>query len=145
MDCRIEARMQAFVSELAREHQQELAEAGTLVDLEELTCQIGDEVTRLLTEQELARRGQQGLDKPAECPDCGAYCLPQPDPEPVVLTGLRGQLVYQQPRHFCTRCRRSFFPSGRPFGDPCAQHGHHQGAAEGGLGGNEQSQLSAGR
>lgn len=120
MDCRIEARMRAFVNELAREHQQELAAAGTLVDLEELTCQIGNEVTRLLTEQELSRRGQEGRDRSAECPDCRRSCPALPDPEPVVLAGLRGQLAYQQPKHFCNRCRRSFFPSGRPLGSASA-------------------------
>lgn len=145
MDCRIKARMQAFVEELAREHQQELAAAGTLVDLEELTCELGDEVTRLLTEQELGRRGRQGFDQPAECPDCGRHCVPMPDPDPVVLTGLRGQLAYQQPRHFCDRCRRTFFPSGGPPGDPRAQHGHAQGAREGRVGRDKQPQLRTGR
>ena len=51
--------MNAMVAELSREHQAELAAAGALVDLEELTCQIGDEVTRMLTERELARRGRE--------------------------------------------------------------------------------------
>jgi hypothetical protein len=134
MDCRLEARMKAMVAELAREHAAELAAAGTLVDLEELTCQIGDEVTRSLTEQELVRRGQEQRGQPADCPDCGRYCVPMPDAEPVVLAGLRGSVAYAQPRHFCDRCRRSFFPSGRPLGDSSAKHGHNQSLAEGGLG-----------
>jgi hypothetical protein len=112
MDCRLKARMREVVTELAREHAAELAAAGTLVDLEELTCQIGDEFTRLLTEQELSRRGEQAQAKPANCPDCDRYCVPMPDPEPVLLTGLRGELAYRQPRHYCDRCRRSFFPAG---------------------------------
>lgn len=123
MDCRLEARMRTFVEELAREHQQELAAAGTLVDLEELTCQIGDEVTRLLTEQELIRRGQESPAQPAECPDCGRSCLPDAESEPVVLAGLRGEIAYSQPKHFCDRCRRSFFPSGGPLGLAAAQQG----------------------
>lgn len=145
MDCRIEAKTRAFVEELAREHQQELAAAGTIVDLEELTCQIGDSITRLLTEQELRRRGQEGFSQPAECPDCGRHCLPMPDPEPVVLTGLRGPVAYQQPRYFCDRCRRSFFPSRGPLGAAAAKYGDHQGAAKDCVGRREQSQLSAGR
>lgn len=120
MDCRLEARMKAMVEALAREHQQELAAAGTLVDLEELTCQIGDEVTRMLTEQELVRRGQEQHGQPADCPDCGRHCVPISDPEPVLLTGLRGELAYAQPRHFCDRCRRSFFPAGRALGPATA-------------------------
>src|ERR1700677_3985523 len=108
MDCRLEARMKAMVAELAREHAAELAAAGKLVDLEELTCQIGDEVTRMLTERELVRRGQERGQRAAECPDCGRICLPDADPEPVVLAGLRGDVAYTQPKHFCDRCRRSF-------------------------------------
>ena len=56
MEGRLAARVKAFAEELAQEHQAELAAAGRLVDLEELTCQIGDAVTRLLWEQELVRR-----------------------------------------------------------------------------------------
>lgn len=137
MDCRLKARMTAMVEALAREHQQELAAAGTLVDLEELTCQIGDEVTRLLTERELVRRGQSGLDRPASCPDCGQTCPPKPDPDPVILTGMRGELAYSQPCHYCDRCRRSFFPSGRAIGAARPQYRQHQGAATSGLGGKQ--------
>lgn len=144
MDYRLEARMKAMVADLAREHAAELAAAGTIIDLEELTCQIGDEVTRRLTEQELVRRGQQARGKPAACPDCEEPCLPLPDPEPVVLTGLRGALAYSQPRHYCDRCRRSFFPDGRSVGPAGPEHGDDQGPREGGLGGSQQRQLPAG-
>jgi hypothetical protein len=57
-----------------------------------------------------------------------------PDPEPVVLTGLRGELAYSQPRHYCDRCRRSFFPSGGAIGNGAAQHSHDQRTQKGGLG-----------
>ena len=60
MDCRLQARIKTVVEELAREHHAELAAAGTMVDLEELTCQIGDEVTRRLTERELIASRPRG-------------------------------------------------------------------------------------
>jgi hypothetical protein len=113
MECRFQDRVQALVAQLAREHQQELADAGTLVDLEDLTCEIGDEVTRLLTEQELVRRVETWSPDPVACPDCSQASLPDAEPEPVVLTGLRGTLAFNQPKHFCSRCRRSFFPAVR--------------------------------
>lgn len=113
MDCRFQQRVKDLVTQLAREHQQELAAAGTLVDLEELTCEMGDEVTRLLTEQELVRRGREGAGEPVACPDCGRHSPPDAEPEPVVLAGLRGELAFVQPKHFCERCRRSFFPAVR--------------------------------
>lgn len=53
MECRMRTRVKAMVEQLAREHQQELAAAGTLVNLEELTAQIGDEFGRQLCENEL--------------------------------------------------------------------------------------------
>src|SRR4030042_1847300 len=111
MECRLEARIKAVIETLAREHQQELAEAGTLVDLEALTCQIGDMVTRELTQQEVVRRARAVDTEQAECPDCGAFC-PRGEPGPVVLDGLRGQPAYNQPRSFWRRGGRTFFPAG---------------------------------
>jgi len=131
----MKARVKAMVEELVREHQQELAAAGTLLDLEELTCRIGDEVGRQLCESELgnrARRAAEAEQRP--CPECGLLC-PRGQPEPTVLQGLRGDVGFNQPTYFCRRCRRSFFPSGRSFGDPGAEHGHTQDFAEDGLGG----------
>lgn len=145
MEGRLEARMKEMVEQLAREHQQELAAAGTLVDLEELTCQIGDEFTRLLTEKELIRRGEAHPRQAAVCPDCGRSCPPDDEPEPVTLMGLRGELEYRQPKHFCDRCRRSFFPAGGAVGDSVAEPRHAAGVAEGDLGRREQRQLRAGR
>ena len=141
MECRLQDRVRTLVMELAREHQQELAAAGRLVDLEELTCQIGDEVTRQLTEQELVRRGSELMDQPAECPDCGRVGLPRVEPEPVVLAGLRGEIAYQQPCHYCDRCRRSFFPSGSAARPAAAEHGDPQGLAKGRLGRRQRKQL----
>jgi hypothetical protein len=138
MECRLQDRIKIVVETLAREHYQELAAAGTLVDLEELTCQIGDEVARLLSQHELARRGHEHASQAAECPDCGRSYLPDADPEPVVLAGARGELAFNQPKHYCDRCRRSFFPDGRPFGRARSQHGDDQGFAKGGVGRGEQ-------
>lgn len=137
--------MKELVEQLAREHQQELAAAGTLLDLEELTCRVGDEFTRLLTEKELVRRGERHPRQAADCPDCGCPCLPDHEPEPVTLIGLRGELEYQQPKHFCDRCRRSFFPASGAFGDSVTEPRHAAGVAEGGLVRRQQRQLRAGR
>lgn len=141
MECRLQDRVRTLVMELAREHQQELAAAGRLADLEELTCQIGDEVTRQLTERELVRRGAELMDQPTECPDCGRVCLPRVEPEPVVLAGLRGEIAYPQPCHYCDRCRRSFFPSGSAARPAAAEHGDPQGLAKGRLGRRQRKQL----
>jgi len=110
------SRINATAEALAREYQQELAAKGTLMDLEELTCQIGDGIARRLCEKVLADRGERAADiGMAECPDCGAACA-RSDVEPVVLDGLRGPLGFTQPKYFCRHCRRSFFPSGSNVG-----------------------------
>lgn len=145
MDCRLQARMREMVEELAREHQRELAAAGTLVDLEELTCRIGDEFTRLLTEKELVRRGHKQGGEAARCPDCQRPCLADHEPEPTVLQGLRGEVAFAQAKYFCDRCRRSFFPSVGGTGFGAAKRRHHESVAEGDLGGRQQWQLPVGR
>src|SRR5215210_545644 len=101
MDCRLEARVKQMVEALALEHRRELAAAGTLVDLEELTCQIGDAVTQQLTQKELVRRGHEHRLEDADCPTCGRHCLPDDEPEPTVLIGLRGELGFAQSKYFC--------------------------------------------
>ncbi len=137
MDGRLKARMKEMVEALAREQQQELAAAGTLLDLETLTCQIGDEFTRLLTEHELTRRSEEHS-LPANCPDCGRACLADHEREPTVLVGLRGELAFSQAKHFCDRCRRSFFPSGGAAGHSATQSGDDLRAAKSDLGRRQQ-------
>jgi len=134
MECRLETKLKVMIEGLGREHQQELEAAGTFVDLEELTCQIGDMVARELTQREVTRRAEALDVEEARCPDCGKLCS-RGEPEPVVLDGLRGQLVYRQPSYFCRHCRRSFFPDGCVPGAGGAEHGHAERLAEDGLGG----------
>jgi hypothetical protein len=144
MECNLESKLKAMVEGLAREHQQEMGAAGTLVDLEELACQIGDMVARELTQREVARRAEALDADEAECPDCGDLC-PRGDSEPVLLDGLRGPIGYQQPSYFCRRCRRSFFPAGRFLGSAGTRHGDAQCVEEDGLGGQQPGQLRDGR
>jgi len=141
MDCRLRTKIRGLVEDLAREHQKELAKAGTFVDLEELTCQIGDEVARQLCQHELVGRGERAVQEEiAKCPECGEPCMAG-EPEPTVLEGLRGELAYSQPTYYCRRCRRSFFPDGRFAGRAGAKHRDAERVAEDGLGGKQSGQL----
>jgi hypothetical protein len=137
MDCRLKARVREMAEQLAKEHQQELAAAGTLVDLEELTCQIGDELGRLLAENELTRRADRQRLEAAECPTCKRRCLPDCDPEPTLLLGARGELAFIQPKYFCDRCRRSFFPGSGWLGPAATKRRDHQGHAKSRVGGRQ--------
>lgn len=145
MECHVRSRLKAMVGELAREYQRELEAAGTLVELEELTCEIGDELGRQLCASELANRGERAAEVEwEECPECGGGCA-RSEMEPTVLEGLRGELGFNQPSYYCRRCRRSFFPDGRPAGAFAARHGDAQDHAADGLGGQQPRQLRDGR
>jgi len=136
MECHIRSRISEMIEELAQEHQRELAAAGTLVDLEELTCQIGDEFARQLCERELANRGRQIAEaEQYECPECGLLC-PRGQPEPVVLQGIRGKSALISRVIIAGTVAGLFFPlaAGWVFG---AEHGYPQGFTEDGLGGQQ--------
>ena len=61
--------------EFAREEQARLGAAGTLVELEELACEIGDEFTNQWVSLEMASRSNQAADAATyQCPDCGDCC-----------------------------------------------------------------------
>ena len=95
MDCRFESRVKELIAQLARDRREELAEAGTMLDLETLTVQIDDMVTRELTQLEVTRRADALDEAEAKCPDCARMC-PREEREPVVLNGIRGELTYSQ-------------------------------------------------
>ena len=116
MDARLQSKLKAMIASLAVEYQEELAEQGTLATLEELACEIGDRVTRELTSREVQRRASLLDDDEAECPDCGR-ASPRAEPDAVILNGLRGEIEYIQPRFYCPKCRRAFFPAGVRVGD----------------------------
>ena len=117
MDDQLRRRIARFVQDLAAEEQERLSQAGTFVDLELLTAEIGDEIARKLASCELSRRAEEVAQTPQHaCPDCGRECAVEPDREPLILQGYRGEVEYQEPRCYCSRCRRAFFPSGAIVG-----------------------------
>ena len=122
MDDRIRQEVSEFVAGLATSQQKKLAAAGTFVEIEELTAEIGDEVARQLANWELSRRSEALCEQPTHaCPDCGKESPVEPDWEPIILQGIRGDIEYHEPRCHCSRCRRDFFPSGRPIGEVTAR------------------------
>lgn len=113
MDDPLRRRIDQFVRELAVEERERLSKAGTFVSLELLAAEIGDEISRKLASRELSRRADEIAQTPQHaCPECGQLCSVEPDREPLILQGYRGEVEYQEPRCHCTRCRRAFFPSG---------------------------------
>ena len=122
MDDRMRREVSEFVATLAKSQQEKLAAAGTFVEIEELAAEVGDEVARQLANLELSRRSEALCEQPTHaCPDCGKECRVEPDLEPIILQGMRGEIESQEPRCHCSRCRRDFFPSRRPIGEVAAR------------------------
>lgn len=114
MDDRLRQRMLEVARQLAVEEYERLAALGTFADIEELTAEIGDELGRQLAAIELSRRAEAMTAAGSHaCPECGTVVAVEDEPEPLILQGLRGELEYSEPVCRCTRCRVSFFPSGR--------------------------------
>jgi hypothetical protein len=141
MDGHLTARVRELTIELAREEQARLRAAGTMVELEELACEIGDEFARQLMSLEMADRSNQAAEATTcECPDCG-NCCGQEDPKSRRLTGLRGEVYYHEPTFYCPVCRRSFFPGGGQRGPVGPRDGDAEVVAENDLGRGQPKQL----
>ena len=122
MDDQFRREVSEVVAALAKSQHEKLAAAGTFVDIEELTAEVGDEVARQLANLELGRRSEVLCEQPWHaCPDCGQEYRVEPDLEPIILQGMRGEIEYQEPYCHCSRCRRDFFPSGRSIGEVAAR------------------------
>ena len=141
MDGRLKAKVTALSMGLAREEQARLRAVGTMIELEELACEIGDEITVQLIGLEMTKRSDEVAEATTyECPDCG-HCCGQGDPKSRRLTGLRGEVSYREPTYHCPACRRSFFPGSRQRGPRRPRDGDSQNVAENDLGGCQSKQL----
>jgi len=114
MDDQLRREVLEFVEGLAVRERDRLAAQGTFADIEDLTAEIGDEVARQLARVELTRRAEAMAEAGSQaCPECGKEIAVEEELEPLILQGLRGEVEYSEPVCKCTRCRVSFFPSGR--------------------------------
>lgn len=121
MDDRLRRRVLEVARQLAAEEKDRLAGLGTFAEIEDLTAEIGDELTRQLARFELTRRSEAMTEAGRHaCPECGQEADVKDEPEPLILQGLRGEIEYSEPVCQCTRCRVSFFPSGRRIEAPAS-------------------------
>lgn len=122
MDSELRTRISGIVRQLAEREQQRLGAAGTFVELEELACQIGDEVTRQLLAGQLAERSYEVAGSGSQsCPDCG-QASSRAETQHRELDSLRGTIEYDEPAFHCPTCRRAFFPGSRLDGPLRASH-----------------------
>ena len=113
MDDRLRQRVLVVAKQLAVEEKDRLAALGTFSEIEDLTAEIGDAMTRELARIELTRRAEAMIETGVHaCPECGKEAPVEAEREPLILQGVRGEIEYLEPVCRCTRCRVSFFPSG---------------------------------
>jgi len=122
MDSELRTRISGIVNQLAEREHQRLGAAGTFVELEELACEIGDEVTRQLLAGQLADRSREVADSGSQwCPDCGQSSS-RVEMQQRELDSLRGTIEYDEAAYHCPTCRRAFFPGSRLDGPLRASH-----------------------
>jgi hypothetical protein len=87
------------------------------IDIEDEACEVADalaqEMMRLMAAQQAEVVNRSGE---AYCPSCGREARSGED-EPRSLQTRRGEVGWQEPRYYCGRCRKSFFPSVPRAGD----------------------------
>ena len=113
MDSELKTRIAGIVNQLATQEQQRLRAAGTFVEIEELACEIGDEVTRQLMQGQLVEQCNKAAEADSQvCPDCG-QATSRHEAKHRTLDSSRGTVEYFEPAYHCPSCRRDFFPGGR--------------------------------
>lgn len=113
MEDRMRRKVQEIAKRLLAEEKNAFRRATTLRDIEDLTAEIGDELTRQLANSDLSERAEEVREQGVgRCPDCEREFPIEKDPEPILLEGPRGEIEYLEPRCYCPSCRRTFFPSG---------------------------------
>jgi hypothetical protein len=82
----------------------------TFADFEELAVRLGQTLSTELLRQGLARQAATPPPQAHACPTCGGP-VEAAEPEPRTLATRAGEVGWQEPKRYCGRCRKSFFPS----------------------------------
>ena len=122
MDSELRSKISELAWELGKAERQRLRAAGTFVELEEVVCEIGDELTRQMLGSELAERGNEADEQSQHCPTCGCPSKVA-TPRQRSLLSSRGEVKYHEPACHCPSCRRSFFPGRQLDGVTGSGHG----------------------
>jgi hypothetical protein len=83
------------------------ATALDFATIEQRAHEAGRKVARLLCEQAASQHAESAV-RPQACPDCGQSCSGSIDERP--LETRDGPIPFKEARHYCSQCRRVFFP-----------------------------------
>lgn len=118
MDEELLARLLATVRTYREQRGEKLDVDSTFQQIEDGACELGDAVARAMMAESLAEQAREG---PRElwacCPRCERPARQEEEVELRLLDTRRGEVLWQEPKHYCRHCRQSFFPSVSRFGD----------------------------
>ena len=108
-DTTLDAKLEQLFAEVSREvfgsdediHQLDFA------TIEQRSHQVGRKVAQRLA-QEAAALQAQTAESPQPCPDCGQSCAGTLQERPFLIQD--GSISLPEAAHFCSQCRRAFFP-----------------------------------
>jgi hypothetical protein len=87
----------------------------TLTELESVAVEAREIFSQKLLELGMARQSAALLEQRAEqadaCPSCQRPFAQPAQPSPRSMDTAGGEIHWQEPQEFCSRCRRAFFPS----------------------------------
>jgi hypothetical protein len=92
--------------------------------LEDAAVRFGKALSREMINQALANQATEEVPEEwAVCCHCGSRGkIDEDEPlEPRIVTTRVGDAEWREPRRYCKKCRRAFFPSVQEFGDRLGQ------------------------
>ena len=104
-------------------------------ELEDVSVELGQCLSRMIMEEAAGRQADQTAHAPPEyavCPTCGQP-VGEPKSRSRPLTTRAGEVRWEEPRRYCRKCRRSFFPSGEESAAGGRRGSQPGGSSEGGL------------
>jgi hypothetical protein len=90
-----------------------------LTELEDVVLAVRQVLSDQMLHEALQRQANTVDERPApfrSCAKCGQEVKAE-DPEPHIVQTRAGEAEWLEPKTYCRRCRRSFFPSGQESGD----------------------------
>jgi hypothetical protein len=80
-------------------------------DLEELSVQIGQAISRAMMDRALTGQAQAVPATAETCGVCGTAVQAGPPGQPRAVTTTVGTVHWTEPARYCPQCRAAFFPS----------------------------------
>jgi uncharacterized protein with PIN domain len=113
---KMQRQIQEISVELCREMygEDECPPLGTrFSQIENDAISVADAISREVMQNLLAKQAAQAPQATLPCPDCGGPCERCDEDIGQNRLTRRGNVEWSEPKYYCTKCRRSFFPGDR--------------------------------